>query len=307
MKDKPTVKSYKAVIANQKNVRILLGFMEALEKAIYNASDGNAFGIPPAEKPARTFFRLNAPTCSEWFNRNRTAINLIGLHSMELEMVIRYSESVLKDLVINKKTSEPFFEHILLSLVWALLRNFESDALHGLYIWTKKVTGKKYLWIKMAAEQAAGHREAAVDGYIKITAEETFEPHIFEFLDDQKKLCMYMDAMLQELYDLVLQQEKDNFVRSTIPTLSMNSAQVQCIIDYEETRDVNVLGMADWEMLEKTYEVPNTLSAHELCNLSVNTFANGLLTKDRITMLDLQTSFDTLQVCAIKHFKKIKN
>lgn len=270
--------------------------MEALEKAIYNASDGNAFGIPPAEKPARTFFRLNASTCSEWFNRNRTSINLIGLHSMELEMVIRYSENVLKDLVAKKKTSEPFFEHILLSLVWALLRNFESDALHGLYIWIKKVTGKKYLWVKMAAEQAAGHREAAVDGYIKITAEETFEPAIFEFLDDQMKLCMYMDAMLKEMHDLVLQQERDNYSRVTIPILPMNSNQIQCVIEYEETKDVNVLGMADWEMLEKGYEVPNTMSAYELSNLCVNTFANGLISKNIITMQDLQTSFDTLQV-----------
>ena len=297
LKDKPTVKNYKCVVANHKNVRILLGFMEALEKAIYNASDGNAFGIPPAEKPARTFFRLNAPTCSEWLNRNRTAINLIGLHSMELEMVIRYSESVLKDLVASKKTSEQYFEHILMSLVWALLRNFESDALNGLYVWAKNVTGKKYLWIKMSAEQAAGHREAAADGYIKITTEETFtDPHIFEFIDDQKKMCMYYDAMLAELYDLLLKQEQENLNRVTIPILPINSTQIKCVMMYEETRDPNVLNMASWEMLETGYEVPNTLSAHELSILSVNTFAVGLITKNSVTMQNLQTSFETLQV-----------
>lgn len=158
LKDQDTVNGYEAVMSNQKNSRILLGFMEALEKAIYNASDGNAFGIPAPEKPARTFFRLNTQTCNEWFSRNRTAVDLIALHNMELEMVIRYSESVLKDLVVNGKTEERLFDHILMSLVWALLRNYESDALIGLYNWIRKVTGKKYLWIKMAADQADGRR-----------------------------------------------------------------------------------------------------------------------------------------------------
>lgn len=70
---------------------------------------------------------------------------------MEPEMVTRYTENVLKGLVSSGKTGEPLFEHTLMSHAWALLRNGESDALHGLFTWSKAKTNKKFLWVKMAA------------------------------------------------------------------------------------------------------------------------------------------------------------
>lgn len=66
-------------------------------------------------------------------------------------MVIRYSESVLKSLAAQNKTNEPLFEHTLMSHAWALLRNGESDALYGLYVWTKAVTNRKFVWVKFGA------------------------------------------------------------------------------------------------------------------------------------------------------------
>lgn len=66
-------------------------------------------------------------------------------------MVIRYTDGVLKNLVATGKTSEPIFEHTLMSHAWALLRNYESDALYGLFTWAKVVTNRKFLWVKMAA------------------------------------------------------------------------------------------------------------------------------------------------------------
>lgn len=139
----------------------MLGFMETLEKCIYNASEGTAVALPPAEKPARTFFHVNSITCNEWFNRIRTAVDLVALHCMEPELVIRYTDSVLKNLALNSKVHEPIFEHTLMTHAWALLRNHESDALHGLYTWTKNKTHKKFLWIKMAAGKSCTDRSFA--------------------------------------------------------------------------------------------------------------------------------------------------
>lgn len=82
MKEKAPMKDLEALLANQKHTRILLGFLEALEKAIYNASEGTAYALPAPEKPARTFFHINAPTCNEWFNRIRTAVDLVALHCL---------------------------------------------------------------------------------------------------------------------------------------------------------------------------------------------------------------------------------
>lgn len=90
LKEKSVVYNVDALVANQKHARMLLGFMEALEKAIYNASEGTAFSLPLPEKPARTFFHINSFTCSEWFNRIRTAVDLVALHCMEPEMVILF-------------------------------------------------------------------------------------------------------------------------------------------------------------------------------------------------------------------------
>ena len=90
-----TNKNLKNVMDIQENCRMLLGFLECLEKHIYNAAEGTAYAMLPAEKPSKTFFRVNASTCKEWFKRIRTAVSLISLHSMEPELVIRYSEVVL--------------------------------------------------------------------------------------------------------------------------------------------------------------------------------------------------------------------
>lgn len=150
LKEKLKVPNVDTILANQRHARILLGFMEALEKYIYNASEGTVY-LPPAEKPARTFFHVNATTCNEWFNRIRTAVDLVALHCMEPEMVIRYTESVLKHLAATGKFNEPLFEHTLMSHTWALLRNKEGDALEGLFVWTKSITKRKFPWIKMAA------------------------------------------------------------------------------------------------------------------------------------------------------------
>lgn len=150
LKEKLKVPNVDTILANQRHARILLGFMEALEKYIYNASEGTVC-LPPAEKPARTFFHVNFFTCNEWFNRIRTAVDLVALHCMESEMVIRYTESVLKNLAANGKHNEPLFEHTLMSHTWALLRNKEGDALEGLFVWAKAITKKKHMYIKMAA------------------------------------------------------------------------------------------------------------------------------------------------------------
>lgn len=71
--------------------------------------------------------------------------------------MIRYSETVLKNLAAMGKTAEPLFEHTLMSHAWALLRNGESDALHGLYVWTRAVSNRKFAWVKLAAGEFAFH------------------------------------------------------------------------------------------------------------------------------------------------------
>lgn len=301
LKDKLKVPNVDTILANQRHARILLGFMEALEKYIYNASEGTVC-LPPAEKPARTFFHVNATTCNEWFNRIRTAVDLVALHCMESEMVIRYTESVLKNLAASGKINEPLFEHTLMSHTWALLRNKEGDALEGLFVWTKSITKKKHMWIKMAAgkigiyfihqlsfpkitfffillsEQANGHLETAAAGYKNILAnldESKHDSHFREFIFDQLTLCLANAQEWQELYEMLHSEEARNTPRATIPLLSINSKQIENFIEYQKSKDAAVLEMSDWEVLNNDSNgIANDFSYHRLLSLTENTITN---------------------------------
>ncbi|XP_053681891.1 serine/threonine-protein kinase Smg1 [Sabethes cyaneus] len=276
MKESCTVKDLRTSMANQRHARILLGFLEALEKAIYNAAEGTAFALPSPEKPARTFFRVNSSTCAEWFNRIRTAVYLVALHCMEPEMVIRYAEAVLRELVVAKKFNDPIFEHTLMSLVWALLRNWESDALYGVYVWAKQVTGKKYAWIKMAAEEAAGHRETALEGFMTILSDpdcENLDRHIRDFIVDQITLSLIFTMRLPELYDFLVSEETRGMQRATIPLITLTPKLVESWIEYEKTKDKNAIDMADWDQVDFGTDITNNFSCHKLLSDTENSIA----------------------------------
>uniref|UniRef100_A0A182YCU6 non-specific serine/threonine protein kinase n=1 Tax=Anopheles stephensi TaxID=30069 RepID=A0A182YCU6_ANOST len=293
--DKFPVRDIRTSIVNQRHARILLGFLEALEKSIYNAAEGTAYALPAPEKPARTFFRLNQQTCAEWFTRIRTAVDLVALHCMEPEMVIRYSEAVLRELVAAGKTSDPIFEHMLMSLVWALVRNWESDALYGVYVWSKRLTGRKYSWIRMAAEEASGHRETAASGFRGILADPGsvgMDRHIRDFIVDQTILCLLFTGDYRQLYEFLLAEEGSGTPRATIPLITVTAAQISSIIRYEETHDVSVIDISQWELVDVGNNIPNDFSCHKMI-CAVENSLSGIILQDQIEqrerMIDAST------------------
>uniref|UniRef100_A0A4Y0BH26 non-specific serine/threonine protein kinase n=1 Tax=Anopheles funestus TaxID=62324 RepID=A0A4Y0BH26_ANOFN len=293
--DKFPVRDIGTSIVNQRHARILLGFLEALEKSIYNAAEGTAYALPAPEKPARTFFRVNQQTCAEWFTRIRTAVDLVALHCMEPEMVIRYSEAVLRELVAAGKTSDPIFEHMLMSLVWALVRNWESDALYGVYVWSKRLTGRKYSWIRMAAEEASGHRETAAAGFRGILADPGsvgMDRHIRDFIVDQTILSLLFTGDYRQLYEFLLAEESSGTPRATIPLITVTAAQISSIIRYEETHDVSVIDISQWELVDVGNNIPNDFSCHKMI-CAVENSLSGIILQDQIEqrerMIDAST------------------
>uniref|UniRef100_A0A182W5R0 non-specific serine/threonine protein kinase n=1 Tax=Anopheles minimus TaxID=112268 RepID=A0A182W5R0_9DIPT len=293
--DKFPVRDIATSIVNQRHARILLGFLEALEKSIYNAAEGTAYALPAPEKPARTFFRVNQQTCAEWFTRIRTAVDLVALHCMEPEMVIRYSEAVLRELVAAGKTSDLIFEHMLMSLVWALVRNWESDALYGVYVWSKRLTGRKYSWIRMAAEEAAGHRETAASGFRGILADPGsvgMDRHIRDFIVDQTILSLLFTGDYRQLHEFLLAEESSGSPRATIPLITVTAAQISSIIRYEETHDVSVIDISQWELVDVGNNIPNDFSCHKMI-CAVENSLSGIILQEQIEqrerMIDAST------------------
>lgn len=305
----PAKQSIDTILANQRRARILLGFMECLEKCIHNASDGMAVGLPAMEKPVRTFFRVNATTCNEWFNRIRPAVDIVGTHCMEPEMVVRYTESVLKHLVANGKVADPLFEHTLITHALALLRNNEGDALLGLFEWTKSVAKKKFGWIRLMAgkrlaidvvapffdvfssfskkknlndhflafsEQANGHIETAVAGYRQIwhQADET-RTLLSETIADQLILNLADAHEWTELHDVFRIDEMYDTARLTVPRHSLTMNQVETMMEYERSKDLAVLDLGNWDTIAAdSLANARDFSSHRLVALAENTVCN---------------------------------
>ncbi|KAL4302693.1 hypothetical protein GQ457_10G022950 [Hibiscus cannabinus] len=135
-------------------MRLLLDFVEALKKNVYNAYEGSAV-LPSVGRQSSLFFRANKKVCEEWFSRICEPMMNAGLALQCHDATIQYCTlrlQELKNLVVSafKEKSqaqvtenihnmrEKYFGDILrivrhMSL--ALCRNHESEALIGLQKW----------------------------------------------------------------------------------------------------------------------------------------------------------------------------
>ncbi|XP_025837692.1 serine/threonine-protein kinase SMG1 [Agrilus planipennis] len=156
---------------SQEQVRMLLQFMEHLEKSIYNAYEGCAVAMPQPIKTVRTFFHTNASTCKEWLARIRLVMIHIAVHIGESAIALRHGQALLEDLVKNKKTKTSEFDRAVLFTTLSLLNLRETETLYGLYVWCKNVAHKKFAWIKCAAEQSSKKFEMAAENYEKVFLE----------------------------------------------------------------------------------------------------------------------------------------
>nr|CAD7446499.1 unnamed protein product [Timema bartmani] len=177
----------------QRRVRLLLEFLEQLEKTTYNASEGCATALLPAPKPVRTFFHTNKSTCAEWLSRIRGAVIVVALHVGHATTAVRHGHYLLQDLLSNNNTQGTEFEKAVMYVGWALCKLQEPEAIQGLYVWSKEVTGRKFPWLKAAAEQAAGRFESSAESYCKLLSTQENSPseenYVLGFMADQLIEC----------------------------------------------------------------------------------------------------------------------
>lgn len=147
-----------------RRVRLLVEFLEHLERVIHNAAEGCALALQPLPKPVRTFFYTNRSTCREWLNRIRLALCVVSLHAGLATNALRNGQRLLEDLSNADNTQCPEFERAVLCTAQAMIMLGEAEALQGLYIYTKELD-KKFPWLKAAIEEAAGHYEGAAETY----------------------------------------------------------------------------------------------------------------------------------------------
>ncbi|XP_074581436.1 uncharacterized protein LOC141837962 [Curcuma longa] len=135
-------------------MRLLLDFVEALKKNIYNAYEGS-FIFPPCTRQSSMFFRANKKVCEEWFSRICEPMMNCGLALHCHDATIQYCFLRLQDLrnlaasvLLEKPRGSSLSESVhirnritgdVLKVVryasLALCRNYEPEALSGLQKW----------------------------------------------------------------------------------------------------------------------------------------------------------------------------
>ncbi|KAJ8766647.1 hypothetical protein K2173_001167 [Erythroxylum novogranatense] len=135
-------------------MRLLLDFVEALKKNVYNAYEGSAI-LPSATPQSSLFFRANKKVCEEWFSRICEPMMNAGLALQCHDATVQYCSLRLQDLkgLLGSSLKEKSRMHlpenlrnirdkfsgdvlrILRHMALALCKSHEPEALIGLQNW----------------------------------------------------------------------------------------------------------------------------------------------------------------------------
>ncbi|XP_059443210.1 uncharacterized protein LOC132175321 isoform X2 [Corylus avellana] len=184
-------------------MRLLLDFVEALKKNVYNAYEGSAV-LPSATRQSSLFFRANKKVCEEWFSRICEPMMNAGLALQSNDAIIQYCSLRLQELKIlvasalKEKSRAQLSENlhnirarfsgdilrVLRHMALALCKSHEPDALIGLQKWVSMSFSSlfteenqslsqsgdmgPFLWISGLVYQAEGQYEKAAAHFIHL-------------------------------------------------------------------------------------------------------------------------------------------
>ncbi|TKY67498.1 Serine/threonine-protein kinase SMG1 [Spatholobus suberectus] len=135
-------------------MRLLLDFVEALKKNVYNAYEGSVI-LPPAIRQSTLFFRANKKVCEDWFSRICEPMMNAGLAVHCNDAVIQYCTLRLQDLknlfvsALKEKSRAQVADNlhnirgryrgdvlkVLRNISLALCKSSDPDSLIGLRKW----------------------------------------------------------------------------------------------------------------------------------------------------------------------------
>lgn len=216
-KEQMPIQASDELLELQVRSRVIMGFVEALEKCIYNAAEGTAYSYPVLEKPIKAFFKLNALTCSEWFKRNRIPIEVVAAEMMDSDMVVRNAEANLRHFRNGEASEEqrPAMEQNLVALVKAYLRLGDSHSILGLFEWTNR----KLPWIQTASVQARNRFEVAGQSYKVLLVTDDLSKLVKDFVAEQMILCFCATENYEELTPYNQMSEYKGLFKKYVPTL----------------------------------------------------------------------------------------
>ncbi|XP_057963612.1 uncharacterized protein LOC131154843 [Malania oleifera] len=155
-------------------MRLLLDFVEALKKNVYNAYDGSSV-LPSATRQSALFFRANKKVCEEWFSRICEPMMNAGLALQCHDATIHYCTLRLQELkslvasALKDKSRAQVAENlqsirgrfsgdilrVLRHISLALCKIHEPEALIGLQKWVSMTFSSLFV----EENQSVGHNE----------------------------------------------------------------------------------------------------------------------------------------------------
>lgn len=176
-----------------RRIRLVLDFMEQLDKSIANASDGTATALQAPSKSVRCFFSTNKTTCTEWLHRLRNTLMCVSLHAGVASSACRHGMALLRDLVAQGHTNTMDFELGVLYLSLALLRLRDPDGIHGLAVWCRQVTNGSPAYLKCLESQAGNKWEVGGEELHQVlTQEEGKYPEVIRRLLSEQLVECYL-------------------------------------------------------------------------------------------------------------------
>ncbi|KAH6814874.1 hypothetical protein C2S51_023892 [Perilla frutescens var. frutescens] len=184
-------------------MRLLLEFVEALKKNVYNAYEGSMV-LPSTSQTSSLFFRANKKVCEEWFSRISEPMMDAGVSIQCHDATIHYCTIRLQDIgnivasALTDKSRAQVSENlqnirgryagdilrIIRNLALALCKMYEPEALVGLQKWVSMVFSplfadenqgsidninwRHFSWITGLVYQARGQHEKAAAHFINL-------------------------------------------------------------------------------------------------------------------------------------------
>lgn len=216
--------------------RLLLQFVDLLEKQIYLAQEVNASQLTLPSKTITLFFRTNRKVCEDWFSRMRQKLLAASVACHAPCDIIMNASQRIRDLLNSLKKRgltdpKPFFtdfENTLVHLVRAMNQLEESDSIEGLIKWIEKELkillpntdwSKHFSWMQGVFWQSKGFFERAIDHYTSYFHSTNFSkvmPSTAHFIIDQvilNQLFFLKKKPLTFIFKISFFQITDNYVK----------------------------------------------------------------------------------------------
>ncbi|OQR67973.1 serine/threonine-protein kinase SMG1-like [Tropilaelaps mercedesae] len=166
---------------------VMLKFMDALERCMYQAYEGTVTVSNSYDKACRAFFRANRNTCQEWLQRVRPFVAKLTITRGQYPLAVWQLESFFDNRLTLNADQISFFASLYTKAVIEL--KAPNRLLGFAHFLSANFTLSESLsqWLKASSQHAGQKLETALRSYEKLKLKDS--PILTEMVKDQMENC----------------------------------------------------------------------------------------------------------------------